>query len=198
MSGESSRRPGVLTVPNLVSVGRILMVGVFWWLVAEDLPAAAAWLLIVMAGTDWLDGWLARRLGQVTDLGAMLDPLGDSLMMASAVVAGMIKAWVPVAVGTVLLVRFAVVAAWSLWVTGRAREAITVRMSGKVAITLLFIAMPAFYFADGSAGAVGSAFEVLGWLTAVVGLGFYWWSGVHYLRDGLGVLRDRRRRDADS
>lgn len=191
MTGPVSGHRRVLTLPNLVSFGRILLVGLLWWLMAGGHAAWAAVLLILMATTDWLDGWLARRLGQVTALGAVLDPVGDGLMMVSAVLGGMIKAWVPVAVGGLILVRSALVTGWLAWVVATAQRTIEVRMSGKVAITLLFIAIPAFFLAVQASSELGPWLSVLGWATGGVGLVFYWWSGIMYIRDGFALTRRR-------
>ncbi len=192
MSGDSADRLGVFTVPNAVSLTRILLVGVFWWLVSDDRAASAAGLLVVMASTDWLDGWLARLLDQVSRVGALLDPIGDGLMMISAVLAGMIKGWVPVGAGVLILVRSVLVAGWSGWVTARTGRTIAVRTTGKVAITFLFIAIPAFYWAVGADGAVQTWWQVVAWPATAVGLVFHWWSGLGYLRDGLSVIRRER------
>lgn len=189
MTGRSSDRRRVFTLPNVVSFARILLVGLLWWLLVGGHAAWAAVLLILMATTDWLDGWLARRLDQVTDLGAVLDPVGDGLMMASAVLGGMIKSWVPVVVGVLILIRSAVVTGWSAWVVAVAKRAIAVRMSGKVAITLLFIAIPAFFLAASTSGVWRTGLVALGWATGAVGLVFYWWSGIMYVRDAFSLTR---------
>ena len=182
------------TVPNLVSFARILLVGVFWWLWADQRASEAAWLLAVMAATDWLDGWLARRLDQVSALGAVLDPLGDGLMMMSAIVGGMARGWVPVLPGVLVLARSVAVAGWSGVVTTRTGKTIAVRTTGKVAITLLFVAVPAFYWAVGATGALRVGLEAIAWATAAVGLVFHWWSGMEYLRDGWSMIRRAGRR----
>lgn len=191
MSGQDSEYRRVLTLPNLVSFGRILLVGLLWWLMVGGHAAWAAVLLIVMATTDWLDGWLARRLDQVTALGAVLDPVGDGLMMASAVLGGMVKGWVPVAVGGLILVRTALVTGWSAWVVAAAKRTIEVRMSGKAAITLLFISIPAFFLAVQAQADLSAGLLSLGWVTGGVGLVFYWWSGIMYMRDGYVLTRRR-------
>ncbi|MDE0232758.1 MAG: CDP-alcohol phosphatidyltransferase family protein [bacterium] len=177
-----------MTVPNLVSFLRILLVPLFWWVLLEGRPTPAALILVVMGVTDWLDGWLARRLDQVTDLGTFLDPVGDWLMMASAVLGGMIENLLPVWVGTVILSRSAVVGFWSGWMTAR-RCALDVRMSGKVAITFLYIAIPLFYFSSDLSGPFGAALDAIAWVAVVGGMGLYWWSGALYVRDGLAVVR---------
>ena len=186
----------VITIPNLVSTVRILLVGLLWLLLDADQAAWAAWLMILMATTDWLDGWLARRLDQVTELGALLDPIGDALMMTLAVLGGMIKTWVPLGVGVLILVRVAVVAGCSAWVAARVRQTIVVRVSGKVAITLLFIAIPAFYFGAATAGAVRIWLLGVAWTAATAGLLFHWWSGFMYIRDCIKLTLRRRSESA--
>lgn len=177
------------TIPNLVSFARVLLVGLLWWLIAGDQAVWAAWLMILMAATDWLDGWLARRLDRVTDLGAVLDTVGDGLLVASAVLGGMVKTWVPLVVGVLILVRTALVAAWSAWVAARARQAISVHRVGKVAITFLFIAVPAFYFASAASDPLRLWLAALGWVTAAAGVALYWWAGLRYIRDGYLLTR---------
>ncbi|MCE2526939.1 MAG: CDP-alcohol phosphatidyltransferase family protein, partial [Actinomycetia bacterium] len=69
MTPPPTDRPQVITIANLVSLARMLLVALLWWLLVADQAVWAAWLMILMATTDWLDGWLARRLDQVTLLG---------------------------------------------------------------------------------------------------------------------------------
>jgi cardiolipin synthase len=180
----------VLTLPNVISFTRILLVGLLWWLLVSGYAVWAAVLLILMASTDWLDGWLARRMNQVSDLGAVLDPVGDGLMMASAVLGGMIQSWVPMVVGVLLLIRSALVTGWSAWVVVVAKRTIAVRRSGKVAITLLFIAIPVFFFAAEASGVLRTWLVALAWITGAVGLMFYWWSGILYIRDAFSLTRE--------
>lgn len=189
MNGRHSSRSRVFTVPNLVSLIRILLAPVFWWVLLGGRPTAAALILVAMGVTDWLDGWLARRLDQVSFLGSILDPVGDWLMMASAVLGGMVEMLLPVWVGTVILSRSVVVGCWSAWMTAR-RSTLDVRMSGKAAITFLYIAIPLFYFSPDLAGPFRTVIEWIAWATVVVGMGLYWWSGILYVRDGLASGSD--------
>ena len=77
----------ILTIPNLVSFVRLAAIPVFWWLLlGEENVAAATILFAVIATTDWIDGYLARRLGQVSKLGKALDPVADRLLIAAAVI----------------------------------------------------------------------------------------------------------------
>jgi phosphatidylglycerophosphate synthase len=96
----------ILTIPNLISAIRISLVPVFLWLLLGREDYVAAGLLIGGVGaTDWIDGYLARRLGQVSELGKMLDPVADRLAVAAAVIGGWISGTVPVWFAAPLLVR---------------------------------------------------------------------------------------------
>ena len=67
---EDAGSSRILTIPNVVSFIRLLGIPVFWWaLLARDDVALAAWLVFLIGWTDWIDGYLARRLNQVSELG---------------------------------------------------------------------------------------------------------------------------------
>ena len=89
-----------LNLPNSITLLRILLIPVFVWLFSESSPDQALTAGLVFAGaafTDFLDGYLARKSGQITNLGKLLDPVADKLLVAS---------------GLILLVQFQRVAVW--------------------------------------------------------------------------------------
>ncbi len=183
----------IFTVPNLVSFTRLAAIPYFWWvtLVAKDIPQAAL-LIFVIGSTDWIDGYLARRLDQVTELGKFLDPLADRLMIASALVAGLIAGVVPLVIGVPLLVREALVAVGAAYLAARGGGKLDVRPLGKTATFLLYGAIPAFYLnaADVAPGIFGPP----AWIGGSIGLILYYVVGGHYARDIRSVLaagRDR-------
>ena len=103
---EPERTDRVLTLPNLLSALRLLGVPVFLWLVLgpeEDLWALA--LLMVSGVTDFLDGYLARKLGQYSTLGEILDPVADRLYILAVVVALALREIVPWWVAVILPLR---------------------------------------------------------------------------------------------
>jgi cardiolipin synthase len=110
----------VLTIPNLVSFVRILAIPVFWWaLLVKDDVTLAAWIVFIIGWTDWVDGYLARRLGQVSELGKVLDPVADRLMIASAVIGGLIADVLPEWLGWGLIVREALMGVVALNLAAR-------------------------------------------------------------------------------
>jgi CDP-diacylglycerol--glycerol-3-phosphate 3-phosphatidyltransferase len=82
--GESS-----LNLPNSITLLRILLIPVFVWLYLDPTPERSLWAGLVFAAaafTDFLDGYLARRSGQITNLGKLLDPVADKLLVASGLI----------------------------------------------------------------------------------------------------------------
>ena len=97
---SSEREESSLNLPNSITLLRILLIPVFVWLYLEPTPERALWAGLVFAAaavTDFLDGYLARRSGQITNLGKLLDPVADKLLVAS---------------GLILLVQVHQVAVW--------------------------------------------------------------------------------------
>ncbi len=173
---------GVLTVPNLVSFIRLCAIPYFWWvLLAEERVGLAAALIFIIGSTDWIDGYLARRLHQVSEVGKFLDPLADRLMIASALVGGLIAGVLPGVIGWPLLVREALVSAAALYLAGRGLGKLEVRSLGKTATFLLYGAIPSFYLY--AAGVVPWLFAPPAWIAGVVGLVLYWWVGAEYAVD---------------
>ena len=184
-----------LTWPNLFTLARLLSIPLFVWLLfGRDNRAAAAWLLAVLGATDWVDGWLARRFDQATELGALFDPTVDRLMFLVAVPAILVDGSIPLLVAVLALVRegLVAIAALVLGALGVARFPVT--WEGKTGTFLLMFAFPMFLGAN-STLSYAPVLVWLAWLFAVPGLGYSWYSAVfqyvpsarHGLRDRLGA-----------
>src|SRR5207244_13356439 len=86
-SGGSSTSD-ILTVPNAISVGRVLLIPVFVILLERPGYEVAGLLVLAAASaSDWVDGFVARRSGRVSELGKLLDPTADRLVMAAGLIA---------------------------------------------------------------------------------------------------------------
>lgn len=179
----------MLTIPNLVSFARLATVPLFWWLLlVEERVTSAAMLLIVVGVTDWIDGYLARRLDQLSKLGAILDPVADRLIIASAIVAGLIAGILPELFAIPLLVREAMMAVITLIVSFRGAPVLEVRYLGKVATFLLYGAIPSFYLA--AAGEFEDVFLPFAWVVGAIGLILYWTVLFQYIRDARVALAE--------
>ncbi len=171
----------ILTVPNALSVLRLLGVPLFLWLLLG--PQADGWalaVLMVSGFTDWLDGYLARRWHQVSRLGQLLDPAVDRLYIVAAVVGLTVRDIIPLEFAVFLLLRD-VVLAFSLPVLQRyGYGPLPVHFLGKAATFCLLFAFPLLLLGDGSGGARELAY-VFGWAFAIWGTALYWWAGLLYL-----------------
>jgi len=169
----------ILTIPNLISFVRLAAIPVFWWLLlgADDVRAATI-LFAVIATTDWVDGYLARRLDQVTKLGKSLDPVADRLMIASAVIAGLITGIVPPIIGITLMVREVYMAIVVFGLVARRGETLDVSWLGKVATFIIYSSVGWFYMA--AIPFLESLTLPLAWIAGVAGLILYWITAVQY------------------
>lgn len=177
----SARR--VLTVPNGLSAIRILLIPVFVLLLVPEGTRLAGFLLLgAVVSTDWVDGYIARRTGQVTELGKLLDPLADRLAMAAALVTFVALDLLPLWAALVILVRDAVVLGAAVWLTLTRGPRIDVRPIGKVATFTLMWGAP--MIAWGNAGLpLDDVARVLGWVWFAVGAVEYYAAAVMYTLD---------------
>jgi cardiolipin synthase len=177
----------ILTIPNLVSFIRLLGIPVFWWLlVGKDDVAAAAWLVFAIGWTDWIDGYLARRLNQVSELGKVLDPIADRLLIASAVIGGLIAGVLPTWFGWGLIAREILVGIVALILALRGGGTIEVRYLGKLATFLLYGVVPSFYLA--AAGFLDWLLRPAALIVGAFSLALYWYVALLYVGDGRAKL----------
>jgi cardiolipin synthase (CMP-forming) len=193
--GEALAETGrVLTIPNIISIVRLAGVPLFLWLVLG--PEADGWALgvLMLSGvSDYLDGYLARRLNQMSKLGEILDPVADRLYIL-AVVFGL--AWreiIPWWLALLLPARDLFL--WGLvpFLRTRGYSALPVHFLGKAATANLLYAFPLLLLGDGE-GVVATLAEVFGWAFAIWGTGLYWWAGFLYAWQVRKLLADHDRR----
>ncbi|HEY7859420.1 MAG TPA: CDP-alcohol phosphatidyltransferase family protein [Candidatus Nanopelagicales bacterium] len=184
----------ILTTPNLISFARLLGVPLFLWLVLG--PQADLWavvLLMVAGATDWLDGYVARRTGQITRLGQLLDPVADRLYIAATLLGLWIRGIVPGWLVLVLLGRDVVLSVFLLALKRRGITGLPVHFLGKAATLNLLFAFPLLLLGDGTAltGTAAQAAYAIGWAFALWGTGLYWWAGLLYIEQARRILRLR-------
>lgn len=185
---------GAWTLPNLLSAIRLAGVPVFLWLVLGPEEDGWALALLVVSGiTDWLDGWLARRWGQTSVLGQVLDPVADRLYILAVVVGLALRDVIPWWLAVSLPLRDALM--WLLVPLLRTRgySALPVHFLGKAATFNLLYAFPLLLLGDGE-GTVAALAQVFGWAFAFWGVGLYWWAGLLYAWQVRKLLRTTERR----
>jgi cardiolipin synthase len=177
--GESLDR--VLTVPNAITVARLVCIPIFGWLLfGIHRQTAAAVLLGVLGASDFADGFVARRWRQVSTLGKVLDPTVDRLLLGTAVISVIVHGAVPLWFGLATLVREVLVSATVVVVVLLGAERIDVMWVGKAGTFGLMFAYPAFLLAHGTAG-WQQPFEVVAWLCGVPGLALAWIAAFFYV-----------------
>ena len=172
---------GILTVPNLISIARLGCIPWFMWLLfgAEDRMWAAL-LLGGLGATDWVDGWAARRLGQVSELGKILDPTADRLLLLVAVPCLLVDGTIPGWFAVTVLIREVLVGAGTLALAALGVRRIDVSWWGKTGTFALLWAVPCF-LAGESRVPVDEAFTVMAWVFGLPGLAIAWWAAFAYL-----------------
>jgi cardiolipin synthase len=174
----------VVTIPNAISVARLLGVPVFLWLVLGLRSTTGDWwavgLLIASAASDWLDGKIARALNQQSRLGQVLDPAADRLYIVATVVALAVRAIIPWWLLGVLAARELVLGVVLLVLRRHGYEPLQVSFVGKAATACLLYALPLLFLGSHTAS-YAEATRVAGWAFAIWGTALYWCAAGLYI-----------------
>ncbi|MGI9584472.1 MAG: CDP-alcohol phosphatidyltransferase family protein, partial [Acidimicrobiia bacterium] len=139
----------LFNVPNIISLIRLALIPVFIWLVIAAEYGWAGLLLGIIGATDWIDGYLARRLDQVTEVGKFLDPLADRIAVVVAVIAGLLSGVLPGWFAVALIAREIVIGAGALYGWTKGVTKLEVRWLGKAATFALYFSITFFYMGEG-------------------------------------------------
>ena len=181
----------VVTLPNALSVLRLVGVPFFFWLVLTEHDGAAVLVLMVSGVTDYLDGKIARAWGQTSKLGTLLDPAADRLYILATLIGLTVRDVVPLWL-TLLLVGRDVVLACTLPVLRRhGYGPLPVHFLGKAATFNLLAGFPLLLLGEWD-GLVGDVSHAFGWAFAIWGTALYWWAGVLYLVQVRDLVRADR------
>ncbi|MEV6105305.1 CDP-alcohol phosphatidyltransferase family protein [Streptomyces sp. NPDC051940] len=176
----------ILTVPNILSMARLVGVPLFLWLILWPEfggPDNDGWALLILAFSgisDYLDGKLARRWNQVSSLGRILDPAADRLYVLSTLVGLTWREILPLWLTALLLAREAMLGVAVLVLRRHGYPPPQVNFLGKAATLNLMYAFPLLLLSDGS-GWLQSLSAIFGWAFAGWGTALYWWAGILYV-----------------
>ncbi|WP_281886995.1 CDP-alcohol phosphatidyltransferase family protein [Agromyces rhizosphaerae] len=169
----------VWTIPNVLSMLRLALVPVFLALIIAGMDIAALVVLVVASLSDLLDGYLARRLGQVTRLGQLLDPAADRLYIFAALLGLAFRDLVPWWIVAVIIARDVGIVVLGIVLANHGYGPLPVHMLGKVATFALFFGLPVILLGV-AFPAVNAVAAPVGWAITVWGAFLYWWAGVIY------------------
>ncbi len=187
-----------LTLPTLLTWARILaipfVVGVYY-LPSLDMPTKnllATVSFIVVAATDWLDGWLARKLNQTSSFGAFLDPVADKFLIAAALLILLQLGRIDAVVAGIIIGREIAISALREWMAQiGASRSVAVTMVGKIKTAVQMIAIPFLLYDGRVLGFIDTHAwgVILIWAAAVLTI----WSMVYYLRRAVPEIRAKAR-----
>ncbi|WP_372444656.1 CDP-alcohol phosphatidyltransferase family protein [Micromonospora humida] len=184
----------MLTLPNLISFVRLLGVPLFLWLFLVVEADVAAIVVLAIGGTsDWVDGWIARRLGQVSRLGELLDPLADRLYILATLLAFTAREVVPWQFTAALLAREALLLGSLAVLRRHGYGPPPVHYVGKTATFLLLAAFPVLLVAAATTSVAATTAAAIGWGLAWWGLVLYWVAGAMYVVQAARLVRAARR-----
>ncbi len=182
----------IVTAPNAISLARLLLMPVCAWLLATGHYGSGLVLTALVGATDWVDGWLARRIGQVSRVGQVLDPFADRTLIASVAVALLIRGVLPWPAVALLVGRdLVLLAGWPL-LKRRGVEPPEVVWVGKAATFDLLVALPLLIMGETTWVAANLA-HVLGLVLLWLGVALYYVAGVVYVRMAVDGLARRAR-----
>jgi len=185
-SGSVSTR--VFTIPNCLSFFRLALVPVFLWFVIVGWDAWALVVLIVASITDFLDGFLARRLHQVSRLGQLLDPAADRLYIFAALIGLAWRDLLPWWLVGIIIARDVMLLGLGIVLANHGHGPLPVHHLGKVATFALLVALPVLMLGE-AFPVLSWASEPIGWAVALWGAFLYWWAGILYVRETARVVR---------
>jgi cardiolipin synthase len=193
LDGDDLLSSAVLTIPNLVTLSRLACLPVFvWLLLVVENRIAAAFLLGGLGATDWVDGYLARRLRQRSEFGAKFDPTVDRILFIVGLLAIMVDGSMPLWFAIAILVREVsvggTIAVATLFLN---MQRFDVTFWGKTATFLLMFAVPGFVLSN-SAILGADGFGYVAWLLGVPGLLLSYLTGIGYVpKIRAGILAHR-------
>ncbi|MDR0483089.1 MAG: CDP-alcohol phosphatidyltransferase family protein [Cellulomonadaceae bacterium] len=177
------------TIPNAISAARLLLVPVFAVLIFTHRFVPALVVLAVAGISDWVDGYLARRLNQFSRLGQMLDPAADRLFIFVTLIGLVFHSIIPWWLLVVIAARDLMMMVVTLVLARHGYGPLEVNFVGKGGTFALMYAFPLLLLGS-LHNALGTVASILGWAFAIWGVVLYWLAGVLYVHQAARLLKD--------
>jgi cardiolipin synthase len=181
----------LVNIPNLLSFLRIALVPVFLWLLLNEMFLSAIFVLMVAGITDFLDGYLARKLNQMTKLGKVLDPVADRLYIFATLLALSVTGNIPWWLAALVIARDVLMLVSLPALASLGYATLPVHFLGKASTFALLYSFPLLLMGKIF---VEAQFILLplAWAFALWGVALYWWSGFVYLWHLILLWREDR------
>jgi cardiolipin synthase (CMP-forming) len=181
----------VLNIPNVLSLLRIALVPVFLWFLLQEMFVSAITVLAIAGLTDFLDGFLARKLNQTTKLGKMLDPVADRLYIFATLLALSVTGYVPWWLAGLVILRDLLMLVSLPVLASLGYRSLPVHYLGKASTFALLYSFPLLLMGKIFTEAA-MIITPLAWAFALWGVALYWWSGFVYLWQLILLIRSDR------
>ena len=185
MTTVSSR---IVTIPNVLSLLRLLLIPVFLVLLLTGEYLLALITLVFSSVTDFVDGFIARKFNQVSRVGQLLDPAADRLFIFSTLIGLAWQGFLPWWLVGVIIARDVLLLVIGILLANHGYGPLPVHHLGKMGTFALLFAMPVLV--------LGAAFpqidqiaNPIGWAAALWGLFLYWWAGIVYALEAGRIIR---------
>lgn len=177
----------IVTVPNVLSLVRLILIPVFLWLLILGEYGWALLVLVVSGLTDFVDGYVARQFNQISRLGQVLDPAADRLFIFSTLIGLAWQQIIPWWLVVVIISRDLVLLILGVVLANHRFGPLPVHHLGKMGTFALLAAMPLLV--------LGAAFpdlapfsDPIAWAGTFWGAFLYWWAGIVYVRQAIGLI----------
>jgi cardiolipin synthase (CMP-forming) len=181
----------IVTIPNILSMFRLLLIPVFFILLLADQFGWALLLIAVSAVTDFVDGYVARHFNQITRLGQLLDPAADRLFILSTLVGLGVVGVLPWWFVAVIVARDVLLLVLGVVLANHRFGPLPVHHLGKMGTFAILFSMPVLLLAAAFPDTAWIALPV-GWAAGIWGVFLYWWAGVAYALQAARMIREVR------
>ncbi|MGB8197020.1 MAG: CDP-diacylglycerol--glycerol-3-phosphate 3-phosphatidyltransferase [Acidimicrobiales bacterium] len=197
MSSDDDEDAGWRTWPNVITIIRLALLPLFFYLLfATNHRAIAAWLLATLGATDWIDGFVARRFHQVSNVGKILDPVADRVLVISGLLAVAAAGGVPWWFASATLTRELIVSILTVVLAALGAARIDVLWWGKVSTFALMTTFPLFLLTTNPHHAPLQPWQHDArdacWVIGIMGLTLSWIVLAGYVKPALRALRTGR------
>ncbi len=186
-----------ITIPNALSVLRLLGVPLYFILISDERYQWAVALLFLAGATDYLDGKIARRFNQTSRLGELLDPSADRLYIVAIVYSLWTLEIIPFSLLAVIFGRDIVLGILLIFMKRQGFPPFKVTYLGKAATFNLLYAFPFLLLTQVANESISNAAFILGWAFSAWGVALYSWTGISYFLSGVRLLRSGEDREIE-
>ncbi len=195
LTADADAGDRLLTLPNAITLVRLLCIPLFLSLLfVRDARLGAAVLLGALGATDWVDGYAARHLHQVSNFGKAFDPTVDRLLLIVGVVSIIVAEGCPLWFGLIVVTREFLLSIWVVSIMALGAKRMDVTWWGKAGTFGIMVAFPAFLAASdqGIPESYQTLFEIVAWCAAIPGLACAMIAFVGYFPAGVRALQEGR------